>query len=168
MAPLPVRPKWGLEGRLRGSRSLIFSLRPKRIRGRGRGRLGASERLRGRRNERSSTRFSSISLPRTSFSFFNRNRTRARPPRPLLLPGQGQNLDEVSYNKLELMGLEPWAKFSCPFVGATKHPKSALNFTPFPPVPYRCPLWISEDEDDEHEEESPISEFRLNSVPVPP
>ena len=24
--------KWGLEGRLRGSRSLLFSLRPKRIR----------------------------------------------------------------------------------------------------------------------------------------
>jgi hypothetical protein len=31
------------------------------------------------------------------------------------------------------------------------------------------PLWISEDEDDdEHEAESPISEFRLDSAPVPP
>src|SRR5580704_12483687 len=77
--------KSGLQGRLKGSRSLIFSLRPKRIRGRGRARgrarLGASERLRGRRNGRSSTRFSSKSLSRTSFSFFNRNR-----PRPLVLP----------------------------------------------------------------------------------
>jgi hypothetical protein len=42
------------------SRSLIFSLRPRRIRGRGRAR--GRGRLRGRRNERSSTRFSSKSL----------------------------------------------------------------------------------------------------------
>ena len=52
---------------------------------------------------RSSTRFSSKSLPRASFSLFNRNRTRARPrPRPLLLLGRAR-----IYNKLALMGFQP-------------------------------------------------------------
>src|SRR5271165_7360696 len=55
---------------------------------------GTSERLGGRRNERSSTRFSSKSLPRTSSSFFNRPRPRPR-PRPLLLPARAR-----IYNKL--------------------------------------------------------------------
>ena len=47
-------------------------------------------------------------------NLFNRNRTRAR-PRPLRFAGQGENLDDASYNKLPLMGLKPWAQLFCPF-----------------------------------------------------
>src|SRR5580704_6169438 len=100
--------KSGLQGRLRGSRSLMFSLRPKRIRGRGRGRgrgrLGTSERLRGRRNERSSTRFSSKSLPRYLVFVLQSSSSSSSS----CCCRTGENLDEASYNKLALMGFQPW------------------------------------------------------------
>ena len=105
----------------------IFAPTQERIRGRGRARvrvrLGTSERLRGRRNERSSTRFSSKSLPRTSFSLFNRIVIVLELVLDLCCCRAG-NLQQVS-----AYGLKPWAELFCPFGAQTLYPSLMLTLT---------------------------------------
>ena len=80
-----LRPLW------EGSRTLIFPLRPKWIRIRGRGRLGND--CEERETSQRALDFLGVSFSYVlqSFSFFNRNRPRTRPrPRVLLLLGRAR------------------------------------------------------------------------------